>query len=299
VRVLVTGASGFVGGHLLPRLAREGHEAIATNEPGLDVTDAAAVRAAFERERPDAVVHLAAVSSVPASREAPDTTFRVNYLGTRAVLESAARGAPSARLLLVGSGDEYGAAPPESPPFRECDPLRPGSPYARSKAAADLLGAAFAERGLDVVRVRAFNHTGPGQSDVFVAASFARQVAEIEAGRREPVLRVGNLDSRRDFLDVEDVVDAYGRLLHRDVPARAYNVARGEGVRIGDLLERLLARARVRPAVEVDPERVRPLDVSVGDPARLRAATGWAPRIDLDTLVDRLLAWWRERVSAA
>ena len=298
MRVLVTGAAGFVGGHLAPRLEADGWEVIGTDRE-LDVADEPIFGARLAALAPDAIVHLAAQSSVAVSWRDPALTYRVNFLGARSVLHCTARHAPGARVLLVGSADEYGSSEPGAPPFTESSPLRPRSPYARSKAVADLLAAAYAREGLDVVRSRSFNHSGPGQSDAFVLSSFARQAAEIAAGRRTPGLRVGNLDSVRDFLDIADVVDAYARLLDRAVPAGAYNVARGIGVRIGDVLDRLLALAGVQARIEVDPQLVRPLDVSVGDATRLREATGWEPRIPLEESLENLLAHWRRTLRAS
>jgi GDP-4-dehydro-6-deoxy-D-mannose reductase len=236
---------------------------------------------------------------VAASWQKPELAYRVNYLGARSILEAAARAAPEARVLLVGSAEEYGSAEPGSLPFTEATPLRPGSPYARTKAAADLLGAKYAERGLDVVRVRPFNHAGPGQSDTFVLASFARQVAEIESRRREPVLQVGNLNSVRDFLDIEDVIEGYLALLDRGVPAGVYNVASGKGTPLGDHLDALLVLARLHPSIDVDPERLRPADFSVGDASRLREATGWEPRVPFLRTLERVLEYWREQVGAS
>lgn len=296
MRAFVTGGAGFVGRHLVPRLEREGWEVVSRDRE-LDVSDQAEVERALEWIKPGLVVHLAAISSVPESRREPTLTFRVNFLGTHALLEALAHKAPGARVLLVGSADAYGSAAPGSPPFRESSPLRPRSPYARTKAAADLLGAAYQARGLDVVRVRAFNHTGPGQSDAFVLPSFARQAAEIAAGKREPVLHVGNLDSMRDFLDVEDVIEAYLALSDRAVPAGAYNVASGVGRRVGDALEEILALAGVAPEIQTDPVRLRPTDSAAGDASRLREATGWEPRVPFETTLARLVADWRERVS--
>jgi GDP-4-dehydro-6-deoxy-D-mannose reductase len=298
VRVWVTGAGGFVGRHLLPRLVQDGHDAVPTDRE-LDVTQADEVEARVAELAPDAVVHLAAQSSVPASRRDPGLTYRINYLGARSILRAVQRRQPRARILLVGSADAYGSLPPGARPFTEASPLRPRSPYARTKSAAELLGTWFASQGLDVVRIRAFNHFGPGQTDAFVLPSFARQIAEMEAGKRPPVMRVGNLDSVRDFLDVADVIDAYVRLLQPGVPAGVYNVARGEGIRVGDALEQLLSLAKVRPSVEPDPQRMRPADFSVGDASRLRRATGWEPRIPLARTLETLLDWWRQRVSAA
>lgn len=298
VRVLVTGAGGFVGRHLAPRLEVDGWEVIGSDRE-LDVGDESALGAHVARHAPRAVVHLAAQSSVAASWRDPAETYRVNYLGSRSLLRCVARHAPRARVLLVGSADQYGSSAAGAPAFTEQAPLRPRSPYARSKAAVDLLGACYARQGLDVVRSRSFNHSGPGQSDAFVLASFARQAVEIAAARRPPQLRVGNLDSVRDFLDIDDVVDAYARLLDPAVPPGAYNVARGVGVRIGDVLERLLDLAGVRPRIEVDPQLVRPLDVSVGDSRKLREATGWEPRVSLDESLGRLLDHWRRTLGAA
>ncbi len=297
MRVYVTGAGGFVGGRLLPALEAAGHAVIAADHE-VDVTSRAAVAAAFDDARPDAVIHLAAQSSVAKSLSDPGAAWRVNYLGTRAVLQALAEAVPGARLLVIGSADQYSPSGPGSTPFDETTPLRPRSPYARSKAAAEQLARLAARDGLDVVCVRAFNHTGPGQTDTFVVPDFAHQVAAIAAGRREPLMRVGNLESVRDFLDVRDVVDAYLRLLDRDVPADVYNVASGEGQRIADILEGLCARAGVEPTIETDPDRHRPTDWLVGDARKLEAATGWRPRHAFDATLDDVLDDWRDRVAA-
>jgi GDP-4-dehydro-6-deoxy-D-mannose reductase len=265
----------------------------------MDVSDATAVDAKVAEVAPDAIVHLAALSSVATSHRAAEETYRVNFLGTHNVLEAARRHAPNCRLLLVGSGDEYGSHPPGSAPLDESAPLRPRSPYARSKACADLLGAVYAQRGLNVVRARSFNHTGPGQRDSFVASSFARQLAEIEAGRRAPRILVGNLESVRDFLDVRDVAEAYALLLESSLPPGAYNVASGRGVSIGEVLKQLLDHSYVQPEIEVAPERLRPTDHAVGDAGRLRAATGWEPRIPISVTLERLFEDWRQRIHAA
>lgn len=298
MRVLVTGAAGFVGRRLVPRLEAEGAE-VSGVDLEVDVADPRAVEQAVGGFAPDALIHLAAISSVARSRNEADLTYRVNFLGSRCVFEAVRARAPRARVLLVGSGDVYGTAAPGAPAFAESAPLRPDSPYARAKACADLLGGHHARHGLDVVRVRSFSHSGPGQADAFVASSFARQLAEIAAGRREAALRVGNLESVRDFLDVDDVIDAYLRLLSPRVPAGVYNVASGRGWRIGDLLDRLIELAGVAPEVEVDASRVRPTDHSVGEATRLREATGWQPRIDFGDTLARLLDDWRARVSAS
>jgi nucleoside-diphosphate-sugar epimerase len=223
----------------------------------------------------------------------------VNYVGTRTLLEAARRHAPKARLLLVSTADLYGSSEPGGEPFDENSPLRPRSPYSRSKAAADLLGEAFAARELDVIRVRPFNHTGPGQTDIFVLANFARQVAAIEAGVSEPVLRVGNLDSVRDFLAIDDVIEAYMRLIDPATAPGVYNVASGSGVRIGDALTGLCELAGIEPNIEVDPAFFRPTDIAVGRADRLREATGWMPQVSFRELLEGILDDWRTRITAA
>jgi GDP-4-dehydro-6-deoxy-D-mannose reductase len=296
MRVLVTGAAGFVGGVLVARLRAHGAEVFAAGRAQLDVADAAQVRAAVESARPDAVVHLAAISFVPDAEAHGTRAFRVNYLGTRHLLAAIAETAPRTRVLLVSSSTVYGSAASDAPPFVEGSPLRPGNAYARTKAASDLLGAAWAARGLRVWRARPWNHSGRGRSDRFVEASFARQIAEIEAGLRPARIDVGALDSLRDFLHVDDVVDAYLALLEGDAPPGAYNVASGHGRSIRSVLEALLARSSVRPEWVRDPARVRPPDASVGSAERLTAATGWRPRRTLEQALAELLDEWRDKI---
>jgi GDP-4-dehydro-6-deoxy-D-mannose reductase len=180
-------------------------------------------------------------------------------------------------------------------PIDETTPLRPRSPYARTKAAAEMLGQQAADRGLDVIRVRAFNHTGAGQPDHFVVSSFARQVAGIRLGQREPIMRVGNLESVRDFLHVDDVLRAYRALLEPSVPADVYNIASGRSTRIQQILDRLIAIAGIDPRVERDPERWRETDWLVGDASRLRSATGWQPEIPLESILRELYEDWLEK----
>ena len=298
MRVFVTGVAGFVGQRLEARLQAAGARVIGTDLE-LDVGDAGRVADAVTEAHPDAIVHLAAISFVPEAESNPQAVYRVNFLGAQSIFEAAQKISPGVRVLLVGSGYVYGAADPGAPPFDESSPLRPDSHYAWSKAAADLLGGFYESRGVDVVRVRPFNHTGPGRPDRFVESSFARQIAEIEAGVRPPKMAVGNLDAVRDFLDVEDVLDAYLRLLDPKVPAGVYNVASGKGTSIRDLLNLLLAETSIRPEVEVDQARWRPADSVVGSAERLETATGWAPAIPLRETLTRLLDGWRDAVGAA
>lgn len=316
MRLLVTGANGFVGGHLAEFLAAE-HAAVEVfglgkpfgADPGehiprltmfeIDIDEPAAVGAVVRDVRPDRVIHLAGQSSVHASWTDPGGTLRTNVLGVVHLLDALRALAPPRRVLVVGSADEYGVLPSDSPPVREDAPLRPASPYAVSKAAQGLLALQYDVAGaLEVVLTRTFPHTGPRRGELFAESSFARQVAEIEAGRREPVLSVGNLDAVRDFSDVRDVVRAYWALLERGGHGQVYNVCSGRGVRIGEVLDRLIALAGLRVEVRQDPERLRPSDVPVlvGDPGRLQRATGWRPAFTLEQTLGDLLAYWRRRV---
>jgi len=298
MRVFVTGATGFVGRVLTPRLEDAGHQAIGVDRE-VDITDSAALTGALRRHQPDAIVHLAAMSSVATSWRQPAECFRLNFLGTRNLLRAVEAICPSARVLLIGSADQYATTVAGSPGVDEQTPLRPRSPYARSKAAAELLGQLAAARNLDVVRIRAFNHTGRGQPDHFVVSSFARQVADIRRGRQDPVLRVGNLESVRDFLHVQDVLDAYLALLDPSVPADVYNVASEHPISIRDILDRLIAMAEIDPSIEVDPERWRPTDWLVGDASKLRALTGWKPRITLQAILREVYEGWLAAESSA
>lgn len=295
MRVLVTGGAGFVGARLAARLSAEGVEVHAPPQSELDVCDGAALRAAVSRLRPYAVAHLAALSFVPAAEADPAAAFRVNFLGVRAVLEALRCEAPAARALIVSSAAVYGSS------MRRCDesePLRPEGAYARSKAAADLLAGRYAERGLNVVRARPFNHTGAGRPAHFVESSLARQLAAAErAAVDTPLLRIGNPDSVRDILHVEDVVEAYWRLLQPAAPPGVYNIASGRGVSIRELLELLIARTALRPRMETERGRWRPADSLVGDARRLRDATGWRPQRSLQDALAELLDDWRNADS--
>lgn len=296
MRILVSGSRGFVGTRLIPALEAAGHRVTGFDVDSVDVSDASMVRDVIRKATPDAVVHLAAVAFVPDATRDPDLAHRVNVQGTQNVIEALERDAPEARLLLVGSSEQYAAVEPGAPALTEVAPLAPQGAYAETKAAAERLGLEAAGRGLDVVMIRAFNHTGPGQAPLFVAPDFARQIALIEAGN-PPIMRVGNLDSVRDFLHVDDVVDAYLRLLDRAVPADTYNIASGAGTRIGNLLESLARLAGVTPEIERDEKRWRPADARVGDSERLKRATGWQPSRSLEELLTELLAYWRRQIQ--
>ena len=299
MRVWLSGASGFVGRFCTARLRESGLCVIAPERSRVDVTCPETVAADLAASRPDAILHLAGLASVPASYSDPAGVARTNYLGTAVLLRAASREVPKARILLVSSGEIYGGCREDATPLDESAPLRPRSPYARSKAAADLLGRQYATRGFAVLRARAFNHIGPGQSAAFAAADFAKQIAEIECGLRPPRLRVGNLAAVRDFLDVRDVAEAYRALLTGEAPPGAYNVCSGTGVSLRELLDQLLVDSEVDPAIDVDAGRWRPSSASVGSPARLRRHTPWSPAIPLARTLRDVLEDWRRRVHGA
>jgi GDP-4-dehydro-6-deoxy-D-mannose reductase len=291
----VTGGAGFAGRHLLALLPG----AVAPSREELELLDADAVRAAVREAAPTVVFHLAALASVSQSWDAPAQTLTENVAVTANLLEAVRREAPEAGFLLVGSGEVYG--PPERLPVDESAPLRPQNPYAVSKAACDLLAGQYADAfGLRVVRMRPFNHAGPGQSDDYVIGTLTRQVAEAEAaGRDEAVLRTGNPESARDFTDVRDVVRAY--VAASGVGAGVFNVASGRAVTVRELIELVRAAARLPVKHEVEQARVRAHDVPEvrGSAERLRSVTGWQPEIPLERTVADALDSWRERLRAA
>lgn len=284
-RVLITGADGFVGTHLRSALDDRNIEALALSA---DVRDAAAMAREVAQAGIDAVAHLAGISSVADAWGREREVWEVNALGTLNVVLAVAEHAPEARLLVVSSSEVYGRIGEEEGPVDEDRAVAPTSPYGRSKAAAEL---ACARDDVDVVVVRAFPHTGPGQSETFAIPSFAGQIARIEAGLAPPTIKVGNLEARRDYGDVRCVADAYLRLLERRGGPRLFNVATGTAHSMRDVLDRMLALSPVEIAVELDPSRLRAADIPllVGSPRRLTETTGWRPTRSLDeTLADVL-----------
>jgi GDP-4-dehydro-6-deoxy-D-mannose reductase len=317
MRVLITGFTGFVGSHLADYLVARGDvEVFGTyrwrsrmdNVEHLrgqvrlvecDLRDAAAARHVIRDVRPDRVFHLAAQSYVPTSWLTPGETLGGNVLGQVNLLEAVRDLDLPARIHVAGSSEEYGLVLPHELPIREESPLRPLSPYAVSKVAQDLLAYQYWQSyRLHVVRTRGFNHTGPRRGEVFVTSNFARQIAEIEKGLREPVVSVGNLDSVRDFTDVRDMVQAYWLALEHGAPGEVYNVCSGRGFPARQVLDILVDLAHVKVGVREDPARMRPSDVAllVGDCSKFRNVTGWQPTIPFEVTLKDLLEHWRKRV---
>jgi len=319
MRVLVTGIGGFAGPVVADALRAAGHEVLGLVQSGPvsprlaalglpagalhvgDVTDAAGLGRVVAGARPDAVVHLAGLTFVPAAERDPSETYRVNVGGLLALLAAVRAEAPKARVLAVGSADVYGAVERSELPVREETPFRPVTVYGASKAAADLAAGQWARAyGLDVVRARPFNHTGPGQDAAFVCSALARQVAAIEAGKQDSVLRVGNVDPVRDFSDVRDIAAGYVALLERGHSGDAYNLCSGSGSSIAEVIAILRTHARIPVRVHSDPALRRAVDVEriVGSHERATRDTGWAPRIPLDDTLGALLDDWRARIRS-
>jgi GDP-4-dehydro-6-deoxy-D-mannose reductase len=319
MRVLITGITGFAGSHLAEMILSEHPEVEvygsyrwrSRRENILDVEhrirlveadlrDYTSVHTMLETARPDAIFHLAAQSFVPSSWTAPSETLTTNVVGQTNLFEAIRALGIDPVVQVACSSEEYGLVLPDETPIKETNPLRPLSPYAVSKVAQDMLAYQYHQSyGIKAIRTRGFNHTGPRRGYVFVTSSFARQLALIEAGKQEPVLRVGNLDAIRDFTDVRDMVRAYWLAVHRATPGEVYNIARGEGISIKDLLARLIALSTAEVTVETDPARLRPSDVEilVGDSSKFRAETGWEPRIPFDQTLSDTLDYWRRQIA--
>jgi GDP-4-dehydro-6-deoxy-D-mannose reductase len=320
MRVLVTGVSGFVGGHLAEHLIAAGDLVVGLSASGrwpeelahlarhvriercdLTAIDEDDLAALIGRKQPEVIYHLAAQANPQASLADPRGTWALNLGGTLNLLEAVKASGlnPGPRVVLVSSGVCYGNPAPEYLPVREDCPLRPNNPYSASKGAADLLGIQHVlAHGTDLVIVRPFNHAGPRQSPLYVLSALAQQVAEVEAGQKDRV-EVGNLDVVRDFTDVRDVVRGYRLLAERGRAGEIYNLGSGRGTRLSDALETLTALAQTPIAVFVDPARVRPVDqpLLVADPSRLKAATGWEPQLSIEQTLDDMLKYWRNAVA--
>ncbi len=300
-RILLTGGAGFVGRHLCAALAAAYPEA-AVLTPKVDVRYATAVADVVAAAAPEVCVHLAAISAISAAGQDEDQAWQVNLHGSLHLARAVLRHAPGCHLLFVSSADAYGGAAGRQVPIDEDTPLAPANGYAATKAAADLALGSMVGQGLRVVRLRPFNHTGPGQSADFVVPAFARQIARIAAGLQAPVLQVGNLDTWRDFLDVRDVCAAYVACIDRRevlAPGTILNLCSGQARRIGDVLDGLLALAGVAADIRTDRSRVRAGDGrhGFGDAARARALLGWAPATPWTQTLRDVLADWHAQVA--
>jgi GDP-4-dehydro-6-deoxy-D-mannose reductase len=318
-RVLVTGVTGFAGSHLVDFMLESGdveiwgiqrwrsrtenieHFRDRIRLVECDLRDAESTRDAIEQSKPDWIFHLAAQSFVPTSWRAPSESLTTNVLGQLHLFEACRRLGLKPRIQIACSSEEYGMVYEDELPIKETNPLRPLSPYAVSKVAQDLLAYQyFMSYQTDVVRTRGFNHEGPRRGPVFVASDFAKQIADIERGMQAPVLSVGNLDARRDFTDVRDIVKGYWLALEKGEPGEVYNLCSGKAWRIKDVLDLLLAMSKVKIEVKQDPKRLRPSDVPVllGDPSKFQAATGWKPTIPFERTLADMLEFWRRAEPA-
>ena len=295
-RIVITGGSGFVGQWLQEELRAHGYLLDSWDRPEVDITDPSTYRTRLEQDQPAWVVHLAAVSSVALSWQDPAVTQRVNVEGTRALLEAIQEVSPATHVLAISTADIYGAVSERPLAELPLDDARPNNPYAQSKWDMEqLIETAFSDR---CIRVRPFPHIGPGQAKGFVTSDFASQIAAIEKGIQEPIIRVGNLSAQRDFTDVRDVVRAYRLLLEKGEPGDVYHVASGVPRSIQDILDQLRSLTTVEIGVEPDPERQRPSDtpILVGDASKLKKQTGWMPEIGLGQSLQDILDYWREQI---
>ena len=320
MRALITGITGFAGSHLAEFLLAEhpdvevygtfrwrsrmdNLEDIDEHKIKLveaDLRDYTSMHRALEISRPDVIFHLAAQSFVPSSWNAPNDTIVTNVTGQTNLFEAIRALKLDPVVQIACSSEQYGLVLPHEMPIKETNPLRPLSPYAVSKVAQDYLGYQyFQSYGLKAVRTRGFNHTGPRRGHVFVTSNFCSQVAAIEAGLQEPVIRVGNLEAIRDFTDVRDMVRAYWLAVTKATPGEVYNIATGQGIHIREMLDMVLSYSKVEVKTEVDPERLRPSDVEIliGDASKFKADTGWEPRIPFEQTVQDLLNYWRQRFA--
>lgn len=318
MRILITGAAGFVGAYAIRQFAEKGYavhaavlpqEQLASDLQALctvhhfDLLDADDVSALLQTVQPDRILHLAAQSSVAISWKQPQLTADLNIKGTVNLLEAARKLLHMPRILLIGSAEEYGRLSENADGLQlvnETMPLRPVNIYAATKAAAEQLAAVYdTAYDLPVICVRAFNHFGPGQREIFVVSDFCRQAAEIECGLREPVIRTGNLDAKRDFTDVRDIVRAYVLLLESGRAGEIYNVGSGKAIAISDILSQILSSCTVAVRHEIDPEKLRPAETSylAADTGKLRCDTGWMPEIPTAQTISDTLAYWRQELK--
>ncbi|MFH1824982.1 MAG: GDP-mannose 4,6-dehydratase [Candidatus Firestonebacteria bacterium] len=317
MKVLITGITGFVGSHLAEYLLDKknvkvyGLERWRSKQDNIvgikdkiiihecDIRDASSVKKVIQKVKPDKIFHLAAQSFVPTSWHAPAETLTTNIIGELNIFESVRELSINPWIQIACSSEEYGMIYKNELPIKEANPLRPLSPYAVSKVGQDLLAYQYyMSYKLNIVRTRAFNHTGPRRGEPFVTSNFAKQVAMIEKGKQKPVIKVGNLNAIRDFSDVRDIVSAYWLSTEKCIPGEVYNICSGKGYKMKEVLNILLSLSKIKVKIEKDPERMRPSDVPVliGDNSKFIKQTGWKPKIKFKQTVEDLLNYWRERV---
>lgn len=305
---LVIGAAGFVGKYLINEMVANDIEAYATKLPhevlgevpakvfDLDIMDKDAIVALLFEVRPDYIFHLAAQSSVGLAWKKPGLTVDVNIKGSLNVMDAIRELYYKPRVLLIGSGEEYGHIQPGETPIVETNLLRPGNIYAATKACQNMIGSIYSKAyDMELMMVRAFNHIGPGQAPMFVVSDFCKQVVEIEKGFREPVMKVGNLAAKRDFTDVRDVVKAYVKLVQIGIPGETYNVGSGNAREIRQILNLIISMSDATIQVETDPNKLRPVDVPIieADISKINALTGWKPEISIEQTIRETLDYWR------
>lgn len=311
MKALIIGAAGFVGGYLADHLQKEcGWSVCVTKMPqevclienveiyDLDILEKNAIEQLLEQVAPDYIFHLAAQSSVAVSWKRPDLTVDVNIKGCVNVLEAVRKMEKKPRVLLIGSGEEYGPVKQEENPVKETQMLHPGNIYAATKVCQNMIGKIYADAyQMDVMMVRAFNHIGPKQAPLFVVSDFCKQVAEIEKGQKEPVMYVGNLSAMRDFTDVRDIVRAYAMLIQKGKAGETYNVGSGTAIEIRELLDKILKLSTKEIKVEIDEKKLRPVDVKIveADVSKLVRETGWERRFKLEDTLKDILEYWREQ----
>lgn len=308
---LVIGAAGFVGSYLIAEMRANGMEVYATKLPhekldntdtsvyDLDIMDKEAIASLLFEIRPDYIFHLAAQSSVGLAWKNPGLTIDVNIKGSINVMDAVRELFYKPRVLLIGSGEEYGHIRPGETPITEENLLRPGNIYAATKACQNMIGSIYSKAyDLELMMVRAFNHIGPGQAPMFVVSDFCKQVAEIEKGLREPVMKVGNLAAKRDFTDVRDVVKSYVKLIQAGKAGETYNVGSGNAKAIQEILDLIVSMSSSEVKVEIDPNKIRPVDVPIieADIAKINELTGWKPEIPLEQTIRETLDYWRAHV---